>query len=38
MEILGAVLAALAITRAGESSRPPKLQIRQVSKGPIHES
>ena len=27
MEILGAVLAALAITRAGESSRPPKLQL-----------
>ncbi len=38
MEILGAVLAALAITRAGESSRPPKLQIRQASKGPVHES
>ena len=38
MEILGAVLAALAITRAGESSRPPKLQIRQVSKRPVHES
>ena len=30
MEILGAVLAALAITRAGESSRPPKLHIRPV--------
>ena len=38
MEILGAVLAALAITRAGESSLPPKLQIRQASKGPVHES
>ena len=38
MEILGAILATVAITRAGESSLPPKLQIRQVSKGPIHES
>jgi Kef-type K+ transport system membrane component KefB len=38
MEILGAVLASIAITRAGESSRPPKLQVRQVSKGPVHES
>jgi Kef-type K+ transport system membrane component KefB len=38
MEILGAVLAALAITRAGESSRPPKLQIRRASTGPVHES
>jgi Kef-type K+ transport system membrane component KefB len=38
MEILGAVLATLAITRAGESSKPPKLQIRQASKGPVHES
>ena len=38
MEVLGAVLASVAITRAGESSRPPKLQIRQVSKGPVHES
>ena len=38
MEILGAVLAALAITRAGESSRPPRLQIRQPSKRPVHES
>lgn len=38
MEIVGALLATLAITRAGESSRPPKLQIRQVSKGPVHES
>jgi len=38
MEILGAVLASVAITRAGESSRPPKLQIRQASKGPVHES
>ena len=38
MEILGAVLAALAITRAGESSRPPKLQIRQASQGPVYES
>ena len=38
MEILGAVLAALAITRSGESSRPPKLQIRRASAGPVHES
>ena len=38
MEILGAMLATLAITRAGESSRPPKLQIRSASKGPVHES
>ncbi len=38
MEILGAALAALAITRAGESSRPPRLQIRQVAKRPVHES
>ena len=38
MEILGAVLASIAITRAGESSRPPKLQVRQPSKGPVHES
>ena len=38
MEILGAVLAALAITQAGESSRPPKLHIRYVSKRPVHES
>jgi Kef-type K+ transport system membrane component KefB len=38
MEILGAVLAALAITRAGESSRPPKLQIRQASQRPVYES
>jgi hypothetical protein len=38
MEVLGAVLATVAITRAGESSRPPKLQIRQPSRGPVHES
>ena len=38
MEILGAVLAALAITRAGESSQPPTLQIKPISKGPVHES
>lgn len=38
MELLGAVLATLAITRAGESSRPPKLHIRLASKGPAHES
>ena len=38
MEVLGAVLATVAITRAGESSRPPKLQVRNVSKGPVHES
>ena len=28
MEVFGAVLATLAITRAGESSRPPKLQLK----------
>ena len=33
MEILGAVLAALAITRAGESSRPPKLQLKPALVG-----
>lgn len=38
MEVLGAVLATVAITRAGESSRPPQFQIRQASKGPVHES
>jgi len=38
MELLGAVLATVAITRAGESSRPPKLQLRLPSKGPVHES
>ena len=38
MEVLGAVVATVAITRAGESSRPPKLQIRQPFKGPVHES
>ncbi len=38
MEVLGAVLATVAITRAGESSRPPRLQIRQPSRGPVHES
>ncbi len=38
MEVLGAVLATVAITRAGESSRPPKLQVRTASKGPIYES
>ncbi len=38
MEVLGAVLASMAITRAGESSRPPKLQIRAASKGPVYES
>ena len=38
MEILGAVLAALAITRAGESLQPPTLQIKPISKGPVHES
>lgn len=38
MEVLGAVLATLAITRAGESSRLPKLQIHIPSKGPVHES
>ena len=29
MEVLGAVLATVAITRAGESSRPPKFRINQ---------
>lgn len=38
MELLGAVLASVAITRAGESSRPPKLQIRFPSKWLAHES
>ena len=38
MEVLGAVLATVAITRAGESSRPPKLRISQQAKGPAHES
>ena len=31
MEVLGAVLTSLAITRAGESSRTPKLQVRNES-------
>ena len=30
MEVFGAVLATLAITRAGESSRPPKLQLQPI--------
>ena len=38
MEILGAVLATVAITRAGESSRPPKLRISHLAKGSAHES
>ena len=38
MEVLGAVLATVAITRAGESSRPPKLRISHHAKGPAHES
>ena len=38
MEVLGAVVATVAITRAGESSRPPKLQIRHAPKRPAHES
>lgn len=38
MEVLGAVLATIAITRAGESSRPPKLRISHLAKGPVHES
>ena len=38
MEVLGAVLATVAITRAGESSRPPKLRISHLAKGPVHES
>jgi len=33
MEVLGAIVATVAITRAGESSRPPKLQIRHAPKG-----
>jgi len=38
MEVLGAVLATVAITRALESSRPPRLQVRNVFMGPVHES
>ena len=38
MEVLGAMLATAAITRAGESSRPPKLRISYQAKGPAHES
>ncbi len=33
MEVFGAVLATLAITRAGESSRPPKLQLQPAAVG-----
>ena len=33
MEVFGAVLATLAITRAGESSRPPKLQLQPAVVG-----
>ena len=38
MEVLGALLASVAITRAGESSRPPKLQLQGSLKRPAHES
>ena len=37
MELLGAVLATVAIYRAGESSKPRTL-VSRVSKGPVHES
>ncbi len=33
MEVFGAVLTTLAITRAGESSRPPKLQLQPAAVG-----
>ena len=42
MELLGALLASVAITRAGESSRPPKLQLQSQARGapkePVYES
>jgi Kef-type K+ transport system membrane component KefB len=38
MEVLGAVLASVAIRRAGENSQPSKLQVRNASIGPVHES
>ncbi len=38
MEVLGAVLATVAIVRAGESSRPHTLRLRTAPKGPVHES
>jgi Kef-type K+ transport system membrane component KefB len=38
MELLGAVLASVAIRRAGENSQPSKLQVRNASIGPVHES
>ena len=38
MELLGALLASVAITRAGESSRPPKLQLHAPSRKSVYES
>ena len=38
MEILGAVLATLALYRAGECSRPWSPVVRTTSNGPVHES
>ena len=38
MEVLGAVLATVAIYRAGESSKPRALSARAPSKRPVHES
>jgi Kef-type K+ transport system membrane component KefB len=38
MEVLGAVLATVAIYRAGESSRPWTPLTRSASTGPVHES
>jgi Kef-type K+ transport system membrane component KefB len=38
MEILGAVLASIALYRAGECSRPWSRSVRDTSTGPVHES
>lgn len=38
MEVLGAVLATVAIYRAGESSKPWAPLVRNLSTGPVHES
>ncbi|MDB5938014.1 MAG: transporter, family, partial [Polaromonas sp.] len=38
MEMLGAVLATLALYRAGECSRPWTRVVRSASTGPVHES
>ncbi|MDB5928951.1 MAG: transporter, family [Polaromonas sp.] len=38
MEILGAVLASVALYRAGECSRPWARSVRGTSTGPVHES